>query len=412
MDRSSQNKGNEPGNFDAASHLTDSIASLNPEGAYRVLSRANSLEETGREIIHLEIGQPEYPTFPNVTLAGIRAISQGETAYNPSRGIRELREAAAERLTETRQLEVNPPEIVVGPGAKPLLFLVTLALLEEGDEALYPDPGFPTYRSMIEVAGGEPVPVPLYEVEDGFRLDLDALSTSLGPDSKLLVVNTPGNPAGNLLSKEELRKLSKLAGQHNLLILSDEIYSDLVYEDQVHRTIASLPGMKERTILVDGFSKTYSMTGWRLGYAALPASLAQKIGHLLTHSVGCTATFTQHAGVEALQGPQEMVKANLTELRKKRDLLVQGLNEIGGVSCSLPGGAFYAFPNVSSFELAESKLADYLLEEVGVAVLPGTAFGPGGKGYLRLCYSLPKAKLTAALKKMEEGLSNLKRSKS
>ncbi|MCF7875898.1 aminotransferase class I/II-fold pyridoxal phosphate-dependent enzyme, partial [Candidatus Bipolaricaulota bacterium] len=283
--------------FDLIEKLNKNVANLKPEGAYRVLDKANRLEVSGEDIVHLEIGQPDYPTFPNITLAGIKALAEGKTDYNPSQGILPLREAIADHVAETRDLEVSPSEVAVGPGAKPLLFLTTIALLEEGEEVIYPDPGFPTYESMITVAGGKPVPVNLID-EDGFELDTDRLEASITPQTKFILLNSPGNPAGNLMSRDSLARIAALAREEELFVLSDEIYSRMIYGDREHRSILNYKGMKERTIMVDGFSKTYSMTGWRLGYAVLPEVLAEKIGYLLTHSVGCTATFTQYAGIE------------------------------------------------------------------------------------------------------------------
>jgi len=391
--------------LDPIERINRNVAGLQPEGAYRVLDKANRLEESGEDIVHLEIGQPDYPTFPNITLAGIKALAEGKTDYNPSRGISPLRRAIADHVTETREVKVTPGEVAVGPGAKPLLFLTTLALLEEGQEVLYPDPGFPTYESMISVAGGEPVPIPLVE-EDGFKLDLDRLEASITPETKFVLLNSPGNPAGNLMSSSSLKRVAHLAREEELFVLSDEIYSRMIYGDNEHRSILSYDGMKARTIMVDGFSKTYSMTGWRLGYAVLPEELAEKLGYLLTHSVGCTATFTQYAGIEALEGPQERVKKNVEKLTKKRDLVVERLNDIDCVTCNTPKGAFYAFPEVSAYQKSSAQLADYLLEEAGVALLPGTAFGPGGEGYLRICYSSPFSRLETGLNRLEEALTN------
>ncbi len=391
--------------LDPIERINRNVAGLQPEGAYRVLDKANRLEESGEDIVHLEIGQPDYPTFPNITLAGIKALAEGKTDYNPSRGIPPLRRAIAEHVSETREVKVTPEEVAVGPGAKPLLFLTTLALLEEGQEVLYPDPGFPTYESMISVAGGEPVPVPLVE-GDGFKLDLDRLEASITPETKFVLLNSPGNPAGNLMASSSLKRVARLAREEELFVLSDEIYSRMIYGDNEHRSILSYDGMKARTIMVDGFSKTYSMTGWRLGYAVLPEELAEKLGYLLTHSVGCTATFTQYAGIEALEGPQERVKKNVKKLTKKRDLVVERLNDIDCVTCNTPKGAFYAFPEVSAYQKSSAQLADYLLEEAGVALLPGTAFGPGGEGYLRICYASPYSRLEMGLNRLEEALTN------
>jgi len=391
---------------DIKSKLNHSVADLEPEGAYRVLEKANRLEAEGKDLVHLEIGQPDYPTFPNITLAGIKALTEGKTDYNPSRGIPKLREAIADHVSETRDLEVTPSEVAVGPGAKPMLFLSTLALVEDGDEVIYPDPGFPTYRSMIEVAGGRPVPVRLIE-DDGFNLDLNSLKEAVTERTKYILLNSPGNPAGNLTSPDNLELIADLALREDLVVLSDEIYSQMVYTGYSHRSILNYEGLKERTVMVDGFSKTYSMTGWRLGYAVAPPEFTEKLGYLLTHSVGCTATFTQYAGLEALTGPQERVEENTAILEGKRDLVVEGLTEIDGVSCSTPKGAFYAFPNVESFDLSSSELADYLLEEANVALLPGTAFGPGGEGYLRICYAAPKDELIKAIDRLQSALSEL-----
>ncbi|MFW6071568.1 MAG: pyridoxal phosphate-dependent aminotransferase [Candidatus Bipolaricaulota bacterium] len=390
------------------SEINQNVAGLEPEGAYRVLAKASELEERGEDIVHLEIGQPDYPTFPNITLAGIRALAEGKTNYNPSQGIPQLREAIANQVSETREVSATPGEVAVGPGAKPMLFLSTVAMLEEGDEVMYPDPGFPTYKSMIEVAGGEPVPVPLIE-DEGFRLNLDRLESSVTPKTKCILINSPGNPAGNLISPDSLERIAKLAREKDVFVLSDEIYSRMVYGEYDHRSIMNYGGMKERTIMVDGFSKTYSMTGWRLGFAVTPEPLAEKLGYLLTHSVGCTATFTQYAGIEALEGPQDRVEKNREVLRRKRDLVVERLNDIDGITCKTPRGAFYAFPKVDSFGPTSSELADYLLEEAGVALLPGTAFGSGGEGYLRVCYANSLARLKEGISRLDEALSGLKK---
>lgn len=389
--------------LDLIEKLNQNVANLKPEGAYRVLDKANRLEAKGEDIVHLEIGQPDYPTFPNITLAGIKALAEGKTDYNPSQGLLPLRKAIAEHVAEARNLEVSPSEVAVGPGAKPLLFLTTIALLEEGEEVIYPDPSYPTYESMIAVAGGKSMPVNLIE-EDGLKLDTDRLEASITPQTKFILLNSPGNPAGNLMSKDSLARIAGLAQREELFVLSDEIYSRMIYGDYEHRSILNYEGMKEWTIMVDGFSKTYSMTGWRLGYAVLPEKLAEKLGYLLTHSVGCTATFTQYAGIEALEGSQERVEENVRRLEEKRDLVVKRLNDIEGVTCNTPKGAFYAFPKVSSFGKPVADLADYLLEEAGVALLPGTSFGPGGEGYLRICYASPYSRLEKGLDRLSKVL--------
>jgi aspartate aminotransferase len=378
---------------------------LRPEGAYAVLARAQALEAQGRDIIHLEIGQPDFETYPHVALAGIRAISAGQTRYNPPSGLPALREALAGEAARRRGLAFSPEQVVVAPGTKPLILLPMLALLEPGDEVLYPDPGFPSYRAAIGLAGARPVPVPLVEAQ-GYDLDLEALERAVGPRTRLILLNSPGNPTGGVHTAETLAHVAKLARRHDLWILSDEIYGRLVYEGEAP-CIAALHGMAERTVIADGFSKTYAMTGWRLGFGLMPEALAARMELLLTHSVGCTATFTQLAGLEAILGPQGPVEAVVTEFRQRRDLVVNGLNAIPGVRCPLPRGAFYAVPNVGSYGRPSAELADYLLQEAGVAVLPGTAFGRNGEGYLRLSYANSMENIRRALERMASALDAL-----
>jgi aspartate aminotransferase len=382
------------------------VQSLSPEGAYEVLARANALEKQGRPVIHLEIGQPDFQTFPNISIAGIKAITEGKTRYNPSPGLYELRAAIAADISGRRGIQVEPREVVIGPGAKPLLFFPTLALVEPGNEVLYPNPGFPTYEAMIRVAGAKPVAMPLVE-ERGFALDLDLLKSLITNRTRLIILNSPGNPTGGITSRSDLEEIASMAIDHNCWILSDEINSRLVYDDAHHVSIASLPGMRERTIIVDGFSKTYAMTGWRLGYGIMPADLAERVGLLLTHSIGCTATFTQYAGIEALKGPQEQVEVARNAFKERRDTIVAGLRDIHGISCQRPGGAFYVFPNVKAFGKPVDELAHYVLEKVGVALLPGTAFGEMGEGYLRLCYANSLQNIHTALYLLNEALSEL-----
>jgi aspartate aminotransferase len=384
------------------------IRHLEPEGAYAVLARAQALEAKGREIIHLEIGQPDFETYPHIALAGIRAIAAGRTRYNPPSGIPELRQALAEDAGRRRGVPFTPDEIVIAPGTKPLLLLPMLALLEPGDEVIYPDPGFPSYQATIRLAGAVPVPVPLVE-EQGYDLDLEAFDAALGARTRMILLNSPSNPTGGLHGPQTLAHVAAAAHRHDVWVLSDEIYSRLVYDGDGAEapSIASLPGMAERTIIADGFSKTYAMTGWRLGFGIMPRSLAAKIDLLLTHSVGCTATFTQLAGLEAVLGPQERVEAVIAEFRRRRDLIVEELNQIPGVRCPTPRGAFYAFPNVQAFGRSSAELADYLLDEAGVAVLPGTAFGYNGEGYLRLTYANSLENIQKALDSMSAALASL-----
>jgi len=386
--------------------FAERVTHLVPEGAYQVLARAQALEAAGREIIHLEIGQPDVPTFENVAQAGIRAIQEGHTRYNPPAGIPALREAIAEYASQRLGVEVRPSQVIVGPGAKPALFFPTLALVRPGDEVIYPDPEFPTYSAMIGVAGGTPVPVPLREEED-FAFDLAIFDQVVSDRTRLIILNSPGNPTGGVLPRQVLEHIAAVAQRHDAWVLSDEIYTRMTFDGVSAPSIGSLPGMRERTVICDGFSKTYAMTGWRLGFGIMPEALAERVALLLTHSIGCTATFTQYAGLEALTGPQEQVEAVVAEYQRRRDRLVAGLNEIPGVRCRVPQGAIYAFPNVTAFGRRSDWLANYLLEEAGVAVLPGSAFGDGGEGYLRLCFANSMHNIQAALEQMTIALARL-----
>ena len=385
--------------------FAERVRNLAPEGAYHMLARAQALEAAGKKIIHLEIGQPDFPTFENIVDAGIQSIKDGFTRYTPTAGIKSLREAIAIHTSQRKGLSVKPSQVVVGPGAKPALFFPTLALVRRGDEVIYPDPGFPTYPAMIEVAGGTPVPVPLRE-EDDFSFDLQAFDRAISPRTRLVILNSPSNPTGGVMPLAALQHIAAAAQEHDFWVLSDEIYDQLVYEGPAP-SIAALPGMAERTVICDGFSKAYAMTGWRLGFGIMPEALAERVELLLTHSIGCTASFTQVAGVEALQGPQEEVHRVVAEYRRRRDLLVAGLNQIPGVSCRLPQGAFYVFPNITRLGKSSDWLADYLLAEAGVAVLSGTAFGANGEGYLRLCFANSMPNLQLALGQMATALAKL-----
>lgn len=381
------------------------VRHLEAEGAYQVLAKAQDLEANGREIIHLEIGEPDFPTPQNIKNAGSLAIEQGRTRYNPPVGIKVLRERLAADASQRKGVEIKAEEVVVGPGAKPFLFFPTLALVVPGDEVIYPNPGFPTYEAMIQVAGGIPVPIPLLE-ERQFAFDLNILKEKANKNTKLILINSPSNPTGGVLQQEELDGIAEIAKRNDSWVLSDEIYSRIVYSE-IPASISAIPGMKERTIICDGFSKTYSMTGWRLGYGIMPVSLADRIQLLLTHSIGCTASFTQYAGIEAISGDQSVVDDMVSTYRQRRDMLVQGLNDIPGVKCQTPPGAFYVFPNISAFGLSSKEMANYLLDECGVALLPGTAFGKYGEGYLRLCFANSTENIKKAVLLMKEALSNL-----
>jgi aspartate/methionine/tyrosine aminotransferase len=382
---------------------------LAPEGAYQVLGRAQALEAAGRNIIHFEIGQPDFETFQNIRDAGREAIAQGRTRYTAPAGMPELRQAIARAAGAQRGLHFEPEQVVVSPGAKPNLFFAALALIEPGDEVLYPDPGFPTYRAMIEVAGGTAVPVPLEE-ENDFSFDLQAFDRLISERTRLIILNSPANPTGGIIPRADLSHIAEAAVRYDSWVLSDEIYAGLVYDGHEAPSIAELPGMQERTIIVDGFSKTYAMTGWRLGYGIMPDELARKMDLLLTHSVGSTAHFTQIAGIEALRGPQAPAAAMRAEYEHRRDLTVDGLRRIPGLSCRMPPGAFYAFPNIKAYGRRSAELTDMLLDEAGVAVLPGSAFGTYGEGYLRLSYATSEELIREGLERMHKSLAKLRRS--
>lgn len=371
------------------------------EGAYKVLAKAQDLEAQGRNIIHLEIGQPDFETFTNVSQAGITAIQDGYTRYTPPAGMKSLREVIATDAGKRRGMEFTPDQVVISPGAKPNLFFPTIALVEEGDEVIYPNPGFPTYEAMIRIAGGIPVPVPLLE-NNQFSFDLNAFDELISNRTKLIILNSPSNPTGGIIPKEDLEQIAKAAVTHNCWVLSDEIYTRIVYDNEVAHSIAALPEMAERTIIMDGFSKTYAMTGWRLGYGIMPRGLAEKVGLLLTHSVGSTAQFTQIAGIEALTGPQDQVEMVVSEYRKRRNLIVSRLNQLPGVTCQNPQGAFYVFPNIKELGKNSQETADWILEESGVALLPGSAFGKFGEGYLRLSYANSIENIQKAMDRLGE----------
>lgn len=373
---------------------------LKPEGAYQVLARANQLEAAGKEIIHLEIGQPDYPTFEHVSQAGIKAIQSGKTRYTPPAGMPSLREAIAEQAGRQRGLTIHPEEVIVSPGGKPNLFFPTLALIEPGDEVIYPNPGFPTYEAMIKVAGGVPVAVPLLE-QNQFSFDLDAFDRLINEKTKLIILNSPSNPTGGVIPLADLQHIASQAERYDCWVMSDELYVRMVYDGLSAPSIASLPGMKERVIIVDGFSKTYSMTGWRLGFGIMPKDLAEQVDLLLTHSVGSTAHFTQFAGLEAITGPQDMVTGMVAEYQRRRDMIVDGLNELPGFSCRKPQGAFYVFPNITGTGLGSTELANLILEKAGVALLPGNSFGVYGEGYLRISYA-------NSLENIQKGLERIR----
>ena len=380
---------------------------LKPEGAYKVLAKASEMEAAGRKIIHFEIGQPDFDTFLNISTKGVDAISTGKTRYTPSEGIPQLRAAIAIDYGRRNNQQIDPTEVVIGPGAKPALFFATMALIEPGDEVIYPDPGFPTYEAMIRLAGGKPIPVPLLE-EQNFTFDLDKFDRLINTHTKLVILNSPNNPTGGVIPITDLEHIAEKALQFDFWIMSDEIYSRIAYDNLKVPSIISIPGMKPRTICIDGFSKTFSMTGWRLGYGIMPRNLAENVSLLLTHSVGSTAEFTQYAGIEAITGPQEQVEERVNIYQISRDVLIAGLNSLPGVSCQTPAGAFYAFPNIKYTNYQSSQLANLILEEAGVALLPGSAFGKQGEGYLRLSFATSIANIKEGLSRLAIIFNNLR----
>jgi aspartate aminotransferase len=378
--------------------LAKRMARLGTETAFEVLVKARALEAKGRDIVHLEIGEPDFDTPRNIIDAGADALHKGFTHYGPSAGLPQLRETIAQYVSETRRIDVSPEEVVVVPGGKPIIFFTILALAEEGDEVIYPNPGFPIYESMINYVGAKAVPIRLREEMD-FRLDVDELAGLINDRTKLIIINSPHNPTGGVLEKKDIDGIARAIGDQDVMVLTDEIYSRLIFEGE-HHSIMSIDGMKDRCILLDGFSKTYAMTGWRMGYGVMRADLATHVARLMTNSNSCTASFTQMAGVEALRGPQASVVEMCAEFKRRRDVMVAGLNKIKGFSCLLPKGAFYVFPNISKTGWPSKKLADALLDDAGVAGLSGTAFGDFGEGYLRFSVANSIENIEKALERM------------
>jgi aspartate/methionine/tyrosine aminotransferase len=376
------------------------MARLGTETAFEVLSRARALEKKGKEIIHLEIGEPDFDTPPNIVEAGVDALYMGWTHYGPAAGLPDLRQAIADYVSRTRNVPVSSDEVVVVPGGKPIIFFTILALIEAGDEVIYPNPGFPIYESMINYSLGKAIPIRLREERD-FSVDVKELASLITDRTKLIILNSPHNPTGGTLTRKDILEIAEAIGDRNILILSDEIYSRLIFEGE-HFSIMSVPGFKERTILLDGFSKTYAMTGWRMGYGVMRPDLAVHIARLMTNSTSCTASFTQVAGIAALRGDQSSVDKMSAEFKRRRDAFVAGLNKIKGFSCRLPKGAFYVFPSITKTGWPSKKLADALLEQAGVACLSGTAFGEYGEGYLRFSVANSLENLVAALQLIED----------
>ncbi|MCL6578893.1 MAG: pyridoxal phosphate-dependent aminotransferase [Candidatus Bathyarchaeota archaeon] len=375
------------------------METLGTETAFEVLAKARALEKQGKEVIHLEIGEPDFDTPKYIKEAAIKALNDGYTHYVPSAGIPELREAIAEHIAKTRNIEVSPEEVVVTPGAKPIMFFAILACVNPGEEVLYPNPGFPIYESLINFVGARAVPIPLLEKND-FRIDHEYVKKKITKKTKMIILNSPENPTGGVLTKEDLKVIVDCIGDRDdVLVLSDEIYDRIIYEGK-HESIASFPGMKEKTIILNGFSKIYAMTGWRLGYGVMRKDLAQKVAQLMTNSNSCTSAFIQMAGVAALKGSQKDSERMVEEFKKRREVIVSGLNKIKGITCKKPRGAFYVFPNITGTGMDCRKLGDYLLYEAGVAVLPGTSFGSYGEGYLRLSFANSVENIKKALERI------------
>jgi aspartate aminotransferase len=383
--------------------LASRMSRLGTETAFEVLARARALEAKGKEIVHLEIGEPDFDTPENVVEAGVRALKEGHTHYGPSAGLPPAREAVARYVSRTRGIPVEPENVVITPGAKPIIFYTILALVDEGDEVLYPNPGFPIYESVVDFVGAKSVPVPLREERD-FAFDVADLEERVSSKTRLLILNSPQNPTGGMLSREDLEKIARLAVENDLFVLADEIYSRILYEGK-HESVATFPGMQERTVILDGFSKTYAMTGWRLGYGVMPSELAVQVAKLNTNCASCTASFVQMAGIEALEGPQEVPESMVKEFRARRDLIVEGLNQLPGFRCRTPRGAFYAFPNTEGTGKTSAELETFFLEEAGVATLSGTSFGKFGEGYMRFSYANSQENIRKALEKLSRVLS-------
>ena len=378
--------------------LAQRMSRLGTETAFEVLAKARRLEAEGMNVIHLEIGEPDFESPENVVSAGSSAIVDGYTHYGPSSGFPELRDRIAEEISSTRGIAVTGENVVVTPGGKPIMFFAILALVDQGDEVLYPNPGFPIYESMIEFVGGVPVPMQLHE-SSAFNVDIDEIEARITDRTKLMIVNSPNNPCGSVIPKEDLQRLANLAKEHDIAVLSDEIYNRFLYEGE-HHSIAAFPGMRDRTIILDGLSKSYAMTGWRIGYGVMPQELVEPISGLATNSVSCTASFTQIAALEALSGPQERSYSMVEEFKKRRDIIVAGLNDIPGIRCPLPLGAFYVFPSIEETGITSQVFAESLLSEAGVASLAGESFGRFGNGYIRFSFANSVENLEIALERI------------
>jgi aspartate/methionine/tyrosine aminotransferase len=379
------------------------MKTLGTETAFEVLAKAKALERQGKDIVHLEIGEPDFDTPKNIKEAATKALNSGYTHYTPSAGMPELRQAVADYISKTRKMDVKQEEVVITPGGKPIMFFSILALVNPGDEVLYPNPGFPIYESMINFVGAKPVPIQLKEQND-FGLDTEYVKKMITKKTKMIILNSPENPTGGVVTREQLKVVAdSISGRDDVFVLSDEIYSRIIYEGK-HESITQFSGMKDKTILLDGFSKTYAMTGWRLGYGVMRKDLAEKVAQLMTNSNSCTCAFTQLAGVEALTGPQKEPERMDEEFRKRREVIVPGLNNIEGITCKKPHGAFYVFPNITGTGMDSRTLQDHLLNNAGVAALAGTSFGKYGEGYMRLSFANSIENIKKALERIAKAV--------
>jgi aspartate aminotransferase len=383
--------------------LADRMSRLGTESAFEVLARAKAMEAAGRKVIHLEIGEPDFPTADHIVEAAVEALRNGQTHYVPAPGVPPLREAVAAFLERTSRMNISPDRVIVTPGAKPIMFFTIMALCAEGDEVLYPDPSFPMYESITAFAGATPVPIPLRE-ENQFRIDTGELERLVTDRTKLLIINSPHNPCGSALTRADCEAIAEIAMRHNLTVLSDEVYWAIRYGEEPHASVLDVEGMAERTILLDGWSKTFAMTGWRLGFGVFPSALVEPVTRLVINSVSCTSAFSQYAAAAALGGPWEPVERMVAEFRRRRDVIVAGLNDIPGITCLEPHGAFYVFPNITGTGLTSSELAGRLLDDAGIAALSGTAFGRYGEGYLRFSYANSVENIQAALEAVRANL--------
>ena len=379
--------------------LANRMSRLGTETAFEVLARAKKLEAEGRDIIHLQIGEPDFDTPPNIVAAGAQALNDGYTHYGPSPGMPDVRARIAKEIEMTRHIDVSPENVVVTPGGKPIMFFTMLSLINEGDEVLYPNPGFPIYESMINYVGGVPVPMQLHESKD-FSIDVEEIESKITSKTKLMILNSPNNPCGSIISKEDLEKLAELSLKHDIYVMSDEIYIRFLYEGK-HESITQFQGMVDRTIILDGFSKTYAMTGWRIGYGIMPEDLASQMAKLMANSVSCTSSATQIAAIEALDGSQDEPNKMVQEFKRRRDIIVNGLNNINGISCQMPKGAFYVFPNVKETGMTSRKFADNLLQKAGVACLAGEDFGKYGDGFVRFSFANSAENIQEALDRID-----------